>query len=481
MMTQKHILLQGFGSVPLNFKALIEHSRAQGDDSIQWSIVCTTGHYVRTFQDLLGKEAVHYLHQDLKKYLDAPDLLDSLAAYDGNIYRNIESEKRLTKTKKAMRQLKSAAAMYLSMKAFMQNRRPTHILFGYIEGMDGMTMISLGRELGIPALVPTHTRHLGETFFSPDHLETLPVDRPVTEVHRVKAADFLRRFRNGETRAAAIPPEIAQGSGETYPFVHPPLFRRVIGLLGRMVNEPEMRELEVIRASISMNLPWGANVYRNIKGRLNRYIYDIDSAEELPKRFAYYPLQYSPESSINTPSPYFVDQLRAIDAIRFALPSNMLLVVKEHPACIRLRWPGFLTALQKKAGVVIARCNIPSDQILDRAEITFSVSGTAALEAFLKGKPSLTLGNGFFSEFLGGATGVDSLPQRIREALDHPPADEKILGAVARVYAISSPFVMGSPFDKDSPFAKSALSTVNIENFYKHLRREIDGDNSGVA
>jgi len=472
-MKKKHILLHGFGSFPLNFKALIEYARESGDDSIEWSIACTTGHYVETYKKLLGKEAVLYLHADMKNYLHAPDLLENLSNYSGNIYRNIESEKRCTKHKKSMRQLRTAAAMYLSTKAFVKKRQPTHILFGNIEGLDGMTLISVGKELGIPALVPTHTRHLGETFFSPDHLETLPIDRAVTNAHREKAADFLQRYQNSETRAAALPVEIMQEPLETYSFNSPSFLQRSLGFIKRLIDEPEMREPDVFRASLFINFPALANLFWKTRGALNKRIYDISTIGQLPKRFAYYPLQYSPESSINTPAPYFVDQLRAIDAIRFALPSDMLLVVKEHPSCIGLRPLHFLKSLQKKAGVIIARYDIPSDLIQSKAAITLSVTGTSTLEAFLKGSPALTLGGTFFTDFFGGVAGTDSLSQRIQTALDKPASDEEILEALARIYAVSAPFVLGSPFDKDSPFQKYALNKINIENFYRHLIQEI--------
>lgn len=472
-MTKQHILLQGFGSFPLNFKALIEHARAIGDDSIEWSIICTTGHYVETFENLLGKDAVLYLHSHMKNYLGAPDLLDDLSDYSGNIYSNIESEKRYTKHKKSMRQLRSAAAMYRSMKTFMQKRRPTHILFGQIEGMDGMTLISLGQELGIPALVPTHTRHLGETFFSPDHIETLPV-RAISAEHRAKAKDFLQRFRNGETRAAVLPPELAAAPDESWPLAQPSFIRRALGVLKRLVHEPEMREPNVFRASLFLNFPFLANAIWNTRGALNERICDIGTVEQLPKRFAYYPLQVSPESSINTPAPFFIDQMRAIDAIRFALPSDMLLVVKEHPAFIGLRKPSFLRSLQRKAGILVARYDLPSEAIAEKAAIVFSVSGTAVLEGFLNGKPALTLGGAFFAPFLGGPAGIDTLPERVCAALAHPPSDEEIVEALARVYAVSSPFITGSPFDYGSPFSRYALNKTNIDNFYRHLRREID-------
>ncbi len=472
---KNHVLLQGFGSFPLNFKALIEHARVQGDNSTEWSIICSTGHYVETFERLLGKEAVLYLHSDMKTFLGAPELLDCLSNYSGNIYSNIESEKCYTKHRRAVKQLTKAAAMYLSMKIFMKRRSPTHILFGQIEDLDGMTLISLGQELGVPALVPTHTRHMGETFFSPDHLETLPA-RPIKAEHRAKATDFLQRFRKGETRAAALPPALSEAPDESWPLSHPPLIHRALAAVKRIAHEPEMWEPEIIRTSLFLNFPPLANAVWNTRGALNERIRDIDTLGELPKRFAYYPLQVSPESSINTPAPFFVDQMRAIDAIRFALPSDMLLVVKEHPAFIGLRRPSFLRALRRKAGILVARYDLPSEEILDRAAITLSVSGSAVLEAFLKGKPALTLGGAFFSTFLGGPASVDALRQRVRAALSCPPADDQIVEAIARVYAVSAPFIMGAPFDYGSPFARYALNKTNIGTFYEHLQRELSAD-----
>src|SRR5690606_22197368 len=131
---------------PLVFSALIAHARAVGDQSIEWSIICTTGHHVEMYKKLLGEDSVHYLQKDMIQYRDAPDLLENLTSYAGNIYRNIESEKRYTKHKKSMHQLRAAAAMYMSVKSFVQKQKPTHILFGQIEGMDGMTLLSVAEE-----------------------------------------------------------------------------------------------------------------------------------------------------------------------------------------------------------------------------------------------------------------------------------------------------------------------------------------------
>lgn len=473
MKNKKHIMLHGFGAFPINFKAIIERSR-ELNDPIEWSIICPTGHYVDMYKELLGDDSVLYVHTDMKNYLSQKNLLDQLSDYSGNIYRNIESEKRFTKHKKAQRQLKAAAAMYLSIKNFVQKRQPTHILFSQVEGLDGMTLFSVGQELGIPTLVPTHTRHLGETFLSPDVYESLPDGISISGADREKANEFLKNFRAGKTKAAMVPPEIVNSENEYYNYTTQPFLKRVSGLIKRLIIEPEMREPDVFRASILINFPIIAKTIWGIRGFINKKIYDVDDPKNLPKRFAYYPLQYSPESSINTPAPYFVDQTRAIDAIRFSLPSDMQLVVKEHPACIGLRPLGFMNRLQKKAGIVVAKYSLPSSEITKNASITFSVTGTAALEAYLNGQPGLTLGGAFFAEYFGGPTGVDSLKDRIKCALENPPTESQIIESLAKTYAASSPFVLGSVFDGDSPFSKYSLRKSNIHNFYDAIKRRIN-------
>ncbi|MFW2569173.1 hypothetical protein ACN5PA_10870, partial [Aliarcobacter butzleri] len=81
------------------------------------------------------------------------------------------------------------------------------------------------------------------------------------------------------------------------------------------------------------NLP----IYRDSIWRIRKYFakkqYNLDNFEDLPKRYIYYPLQYSPESSLNIPAPFYIDQMRIIDALRMNMPNDMKLVVKEHPSC----------------------------------------------------------------------------------------------------------------------------------------------------
>ncbi|MEM7680217.1 MAG: hypothetical protein AAF182_04375, partial [Pseudomonadota bacterium] len=190
-MAKTHIVLQGFGTFPVIFKALILEARAQHLD-IEWSIVCTTGHFVEEFEDLLGKDAVLYLNKDMAKHLKRADILEGLSSYHGSMYWNIETEKRTTKNRKAMDQVHSAAALYHSIKAFLKHRQPTHALFAQMEGMDALTLLSTSKELGLKTLVPVNTRYMGETFYSDSSMFTLPEHAKSLPEYREKAEMFLQ-------------------------------------------------------------------------------------------------------------------------------------------------------------------------------------------------------------------------------------------------------------------------------------------------
>jgi hypothetical protein len=209
---------------------------------------------------------------------------------------------------------------------------------------------------------------------------------------------------------------------------------------------------------------------RGIRKYINSKIFDINRVKDLPQKYIYYPLQYSPESSINIPAPYFINQNRAIDAIRFSMPSDTLLVIKEHPSCINVRSTSFLRSLKKCPGVVIANYKMSSIELIKNAQLTISVTGTATLEAFLLGKSSITLGETFFSEFLGGKCEIEELPTRIKEKLGRNITDEMVIAAVTKVYSVCSPFILRSPGEDNT----ETMLKKNIEAFLDALLVHIE-------
>ena len=176
--------------------------------------------------------------------------------------------------------------------------------------------------------------------------------------------------------------------------------------------------------------------------------------------------------SINTPAPYFVDQLRAIDAIRFAMPNDHLLLVKEHPSAILTRPPSFVRSLRRRAGVVVAHYRTDSRALIERAALTISVTGTSTLEAFPAGPASTDVGPSFIARYLGGVCGMDELGARIRQVVDHSPSDDAVVKAVAEVFSVSYDFVLRPPGLPGEPGLRRGNIDRMLAAILDHAARE---------
>ena len=463
------ILIHGFGTYAIFFYEVIKLSMKCNDD-ISWSIILPTAHYLKNFEQLLGKENVYYLHDEL---MDGDKInISLLKNYKGNIYRDIESDKKTIKKKKAYKQERNAFFTYLAYKKILISSGAEYIVFPHVESHEGMILHSLAKELGISAIVPTHTRCLGNSFFSEEITEKLPVYAKSSLLLRDKAENFLKKFNENNISAMSYPSVLENKKGNIDKVFKRNIFRRVFDYGKQLFTEKSYQSFDGIRYRLLNNLP----LMRDFIWNINQKIYDYSSLEDLPKKFIYYPLQYSPESSINTPAPYFIDQMRIIDALRLSMPSDVILVVKEHPSCIQVRDGNFIRDLRYKAGIRIAYYRMDNKEIIKRASLTVSVTGTANFEAFLLNKPSLVFGGCFFSEFLGGISTLDLL--KLREIIDtnigKQISREEQISALTKILSVVYPFVIFTPGD-GTKYGDMTMSKANIKNFYtallSHIRR----------
>ncbi|MEI7605811.1 MAG: hypothetical protein WCJ64_00365 [Rhodospirillaceae bacterium] len=461
-------ILHGFGMFAVVFRHLIEIAREEAPE-IEWSVILPTSHHYDLMRQVLDDANILSLTDQQQR--DLPPLRDSseLAGYAGNVFRDIEAEKRHFRHRPAGEQLARAAEIYRIYRAFFERILPTHLLISQIENYEGKMLVALAGELGVQILTPTSGRIFGGTYFSPDAEETLPQNRAVTPDLMAEARSLLERFRTTGISASGLPETLDAGDPVLSDF-RKGLPARALGYLRRTLSRPELFEIDTLRVGLLNNLPWLRDRIWAVRTWAAEGLYDLRRLEDLPPRFLYYPLQVTPESSINTPAPYFVDQLRAIDAIRFAMPSDHLLVVKEHPAAISIRPLSFMRAVRRRAGVVVAHYRADSRTLIQRAACTLSVTGSATLEAFLLGKPSLALGPNLVSEFLGGVCGIDQLPTRLRQVMAAPPDDETVLRAVAEILSVRYDFI----FRPEQP-GEPGLRRGNLKRFLAaildHTRR----------
>ena len=455
------VVLHGFGAFPIFFYHMVDYARKQ-HPKVEWAIILSSNHHESLMISLLGQQNVFVL--------DAADFEISDEekgwVYPGWLHRDIDSEKRNFKFARSALQSARAMNLYRGSKRFMNGFAPTHALVSQVEGLDGKVFLAAAREMGAQVVVPTHCRNLGGIFFSPDDHESLPSYTNAFDAQAVARAEvFLKKFRE-----APKAPQVGSGAAEdkVLPSFRKPFVRRVGLAFQRWIHSSEVFELDNLRAAFLNNLPLLRDSIWKLRRWKNASLCDVRNIGELPAKFVFYPLQYSPESSINTPAPYFVDQMRAIDAIRHALPSDVALVIKEHPTCILIRGGGFVRELLHKSGVVVAHYAMPSAEIIKRALITVSVTGTATLEAFLLGKPSITLGNAFFSEAIGGVCDLRDLRAKITEKFHTTISDTEVTHFLVRVFSVRGEVIFGSPGIPGEPVLRARNVAEFTNRFMLH-------------
>jgi len=143
----------------------------------------------------------------------------------------------------------------------------------------------------------------------------------------------------------------------------------------------------------------------------------------------YFPLHFQPEmTSVPLGMPHF-DQISAVRAISAALAGEATLVVKEHPQMLRwsagwsrARSAAFYRSIQDTPGVQLVSPETPSDELMRRASIVATLTGTAGYEARLRGATTICFGAPWYQPLRGvhRARDAASLREALRRALAAP-------------------------------------------------------------
>lgn len=435
-MTRKiSIVVHGYGTYAILYRHMIELAKATVPD-VEWAMILPTSHHLEVVSEVIAADRLLCLEHRQARTLSEKLNLSELARYSGNIYADIETEKKVYKHRPSGEQVARAIEIYRIYRAFLERLKPTHLLLAHVETYEGKVLFGIANELNISVILPIDLRSLGGTAFCAGPDERLPDHQVANEAFSARAAHFLNEFRRNP-KPSWNPGMFALPVGdEPLSRYEKPLARRALEFAKRTISNPRLFEPALLSTSLKYTFPWILNAVRSIRAFRNRRQFDIAALEEIPSKFIYYPLQTTPESSINTPAPYYIDQMRAIDAIRFAMPSEYTLIIKEHWASLDIRPLSFYKMLRRKAGVQVVPSSLSSIELIKRAQLTISVTGSATLEAFLLGRPSLVLGGCFIAGYLGGICPIDQLASRMRHAIENPPRDEDVLRALIEIYDV---------------------------------------------
>jgi hypothetical protein len=466
------IVLYGFGSFPVVYRHLIQVARAQGSQ-VEFCAILTAPNYRRVMREVLPREDILDVYAELPRKPVGGDL-SLLSGYRGSLVEDLAALKWERRKRTGRWRHAQGMEFYRLYRRFLRERKATHLLMSGIETPDAKIAVAVAQELDIGVIAPVDMRNLSGTYFSVDSHETPPVYAAATPETRTLAAEFIQGFRRQALPARNIPTDIAHGDDDQAvlePYLAP-FGERVKGFMQAALERPDLFDHEMIRVSVMRSFGPLRKTIRGLRRRRNERQYDIEHADMLPSRFIFYPLQYTPESSINVPAPYFVDQFRVVDALRFAMPSDCTLVVKEHPACLEMRPPAFMRRLRNLPGVMVAKATIPSVDMIRRAALTATVTGTAAIEAFLLGRPTMAFGPGLSAWALGGLPPHGDLRISVADALGKSMPDEFVVEQIAKLLSVRHPFIFGTAHMDGEPM----LRRGNIRRFWlailDHLARE---------
>ena len=138
--------------------------------------------------------------------------------------------------------------------------------------------------------------------------------------------------------------------------------------------------------------------------RLRKYYNSISTTPSSSDKFIYLGLHMQPEKSSLPIGGDYENQLLIAGTIAASLPEDMLLYVKEHPnqynpkklANANFRSEEFYNAITKLPNTKLIKLGYSSDELIRRASIVATVSGSIGWEALTLNIPVLTFGQSYY-------------------------------------------------------------------------------------
>jgi len=350
----------------------------------------------------------------------------------------------------------------------LEKARPDLVFCSSVDNGPKWALSQVCRVLNIPFGVLAHAR-VGRRVLVDDSPENLygPVRRAFEQglsdpdslaAYLPEARKHLERFRE----APSPPPYFKDGlawvkGAQTFQDVRERIpdisYERVISWFKAPPSLRNQKKWDVVKQRIEWTLRARKLVSRGV----------FSSPGFMPRRpFVYFPLHEDPESALQVMGHMHTDQVAVIEALVKSIPMGMDLVVKENPLRWGLRPYSFYKRIGKMPTVNLAWPGDSSLALIRQAALTAVISGTAAWEAILLGRPALIMGRSPFMAVGEGfvhCADLSRLPEVIAEALAIPPANDRrvelyLAALFARSFVIDPP-LHGFTTHSDGPVAEN--------------------------
>lgn len=291
--------------------------------------------------------------------------------------------------------------------------QPHVVIFGgYDVGPVSALLLELiCKSKGIPILCPQHARITPNTYLNNSVFNTwdtkLSIDHDapscIVEKSQLIISDLTsskERIYDPNSQFTTIPPLSRRVRS---------IYQTIRGNWKKGLSEKGLNRANPIRTSFHENF---------LKFKKNKFFQKQFMSNELPEKFWYYPLHIEPELSTLLYSPHYKNQIEIATQVAKSLPVDYKLVIKDHPAWLGRRTKNFYDSILGKVNVVLVNPDFDSKILINKSAGVVTITGTAALEAAIAGKPVLMFGDTFFSSYFPNIKRVSDfnrLPSLLKE------------------------------------------------------------------
>lgn len=168
--------------------------------------------------------------------------------------------------------------------------------------------------------------------------------------------------------------------------------------------------------------------YKFAKSKAGKYHKKWDSyckEIDLTKKFVYFPLHLQPECTTSPMGWYFTWQILAIKMLRYALPDDVYIYIKENPKQTeRGREENFIEKILQIDKVQIAPKTFDTYSLINNCIAVAGITGTALWEGLFKNKPGIIFGD-FITQYAPGIFKVstnEECKKAVNSILQNGPA-----------------------------------------------------------
>jgi len=141
--------------------------------------------------------------------------------------------------------------------------------------------------------------------------------------------------------------------------------------------------------------------------RKNRYISKVYNklsvTPDYNKKYLYFAAPYQPEAGSAVNAGFFEDVFVVLDILSATIPDDWIIYYKEHPGSFLEGFRGSLKRSEvfyKKVcsykNIEIISSSLDTFKLIDASQAVSSIAGTVGWESVVRGKPTLSFGNGWY-------------------------------------------------------------------------------------